>query len=252
MWQAAIGDWAAKAMDQFLGMHTAHKANRTNIMLQRENRDWMEEMSNTAVQRHVKDLKAAGLNPMLSYTNQATTPASAPARVEPTYRSGQPGPRVMESLVSAAQVRLAEAQARDINAAAKLKEAQVPFSAQSAEASLDKLREEVVRIGQDVELKDIEIQHGRLSLEQAKKMLPLLLDAQALMNKGLSLGLSRKELESTLSEAFSIPMEHIGEFVRYLNEVGSRIGVGAAEAEEFVRGIPERVKQWFNRPDYKR
>lgn len=46
----------------------------------RSARDWSERMSNTAYQRAVKDLRAAGLNPVLAAFNQgASTPSASSA-----------------------------------------------------------------------------------------------------------------------------------------------------------------------------
>jgi len=82
--------WIAGAMiggdllGGLFGSSAQKSANKMNMKLNRENRDWMEKMSGSEMQRRVEDLKAAGLNPMLA-TSQggASSPSNTAAKVEP-------------------------------------------------------------------------------------------------------------------------------------------------------------------------
>ena len=82
----------ASILGSLISAGSARAANETNIRLARENRDWQEYMSNTAHQREVQDLIAAGLNPILSVGQPgASTPSGAVASVDPEIKDNPAG-----------------------------------------------------------------------------------------------------------------------------------------------------------------
>lgn len=108
-----------------LGMWSTAKANQANREMVQKQMDFQRMMSSTAYQRAMQDMRKAGLNPILAYSQGgATTPTGSTAKIEPEVAHGVSS--AMQAARLQSEVRQIQAQTELVKTQDVLQKLQLP------------------------------------------------------------------------------------------------------------------------------
>lgn len=137
--------WALPLGAGLLSAAGQWSANQTNRGIAREQMEFQERMSSTAVQRRMADLDAAGINPILAGQFDASSPGGASARMESATSAGVSS--AMEARMMSQQLKLINEQISKTSSEGRRASAEASIASREADMATGRLSYYFDRIG---------------------------------------------------------------------------------------------------------
>lgn len=230
----AAGLGIASAAQNLLGMEFAsdeataarnHSAEQAQLQ-----RNWQEQMRRTQYQTAVEDMKLAGLNPMLAYQQGgAGTPGGAMTQ---SAAASTPSTGNLSALQTAAQIKLLDAQAKNIDADTFNKQAEVIERNEAGEIQLPRTFEARLKHYMGEEkwyAAKRQLEEVYLTKEETNYVM------QRIKNAITENRINELSIPRLINEARAQESDYMKHIAPYTGELGKLVH-SAAEAQQAFRG----------------